>query len=194
VLSGALETSVGTCESGGAVAVESGFAGAIKTLGPTELLHVGSSDRVVPGDGPFGAPVKGGARIHVVGSGGVYQGSRLDEQGVEMGAVLFADSTCPTCRLNFFRVYGTGPSTALSHVHSQPEIIHVLDGELRVGPTRVGRGMSIFIPENRRYGFRTPDAFEFLNYRRDVSYVTHGRDDEVLMETGEGLGMERATA
>ena len=32
--------------------------------------------------------------------------------------------------------------------------------------------MSVAIPAGRRYGFRTPGAYRFLNYRKDASTYT----------------------
>jgi hypothetical protein len=50
-------------------------------------------------------------------------------------------------------------------LHSEDEIIHVLDGELLVGPLVIGPGTSIAIPAERRYSFRTRAGFRFVNYR-----------------------------
>src|SRR5438874_552137 len=79
---------------------------------------------------------------------------------------------CEPCRITFFKVSAPDARTAASHVHSEDEIIHVLSGELRVGPNVVAAGTSVAIPGNYRYGFRTPGPFSFLNYRRDASTYT----------------------
>ena len=51
------------------------------------------------------------------------------------------------------------PYVVGSHLHSEDEIIHVLSGALQVGPRKVSAGMSIAIPGQQRYGFRTDGAF-----------------------------------
>lgn len=95
----------------------------------------------------------------------------------------YADSLCPTCRINLFHVDRGGPSVSKSHFHSQDEIIHVLTGEIQVGRDAVSAGMSIAIPANVRYGFRAKDPFTFLNYRRDASYVTYGTSSARVLES-----------
>jgi hypothetical protein len=103
----------------------------------------------------------------------VYSDDRLAP--IEVGAtthLYFADSTCETCDIAFFRIDESGPYTSPSHLHSEDEIIHVLSGELQFGRQIVGPGMSVAIPAERRYAFRASAPFSFLNYRAGASTVT----------------------
>ena len=90
---------------------------------------------------------------------------------------------CPTCRIVFFRIDGKGEPYAVgSHLHSEDEIIHVLSGALQVGRHRIEPGMSVAIPANERYGFRTTGPFSFLNYRADASTYTLAPGTEPVLE------------
>src|SRR5262249_50307035 len=97
--------------------------------------------------------------------------------------------SCPTCRIAFFRIDSNSeePWVASSHMHSQDEIIHVLSGALQMGRDTVGAGMSVAIPGNHRYGFRTSGKFAFLNYRSDVSTTTTTPGSEPILETVDAL-------
>ena len=89
-------------------------------------------------------------------------------QPFPVGPYYYTDGTCPTCRITFFSVDGRGldePHRVGSHVHSHDEIVHVLEGDLQIGQVTVSEGMSVAVPANRRYGFRTPGPFRFLNYQ-----------------------------
>ena len=103
-----------------------------------------------------------------------------------LSVTYFCDGTCPTCRIGFFLVDGSvlaNGYSASSHLHSEDEIIHVLDGELRVGALKVPAGTSIAIPEGLRYSFRTSGPFRFLNYRADVSTILLKPGSEPFLET-----------
>jgi uncharacterized cupin superfamily protein len=82
--------------------------------------------------------------------------------------------------------------SASSHLHSEDEIIHVLEGELRVGTLTVPAGTSIAVPANLRYSFRTSQPFRFLNYRADVSTILLKPGSKPILEpvanlTGKGV-------
>jgi mannose-6-phosphate isomerase-like protein (cupin superfamily) len=103
-----------------------------------------------------------------------------------LSVTYLCDGTCPTCRITFLLVYGSGLAdgySASSHLHSEDEIIHVLEGELRVGTLTVPAGTSIAVPANLRYSFRTSQPFRFLNYRADVSTILLKPGSEPILET-----------
>jgi quercetin dioxygenase-like cupin family protein len=165
VSSGAVTVSNATCEAGGAVIVESGFPAEMHAEETTELVHVGPTLAGSSSSNGFGS-----ANPHDVH---VLSGDTLDP--IAVGSILhhyYADSTCSTCQIAFFRIDSSGDYTSPSHVHSEDEIIHVLSGSLQFGRQTVGPGMSIAIPAERRYGFRSTEPFSFLNYRADASTVT----------------------
>jgi mannose-6-phosphate isomerase-like protein (cupin superfamily)/quercetin dioxygenase-like cupin family protein len=189
VLDGALVVDGQTYPAGTAVVVESGASVVARAEAPTALVHVGPVSPVPPADGLLGPPDPDGHGVHVVPPGAA---NELNFGAIKQ--VSFADGSCPTCRIAFFRVESTGdePWVASSHLHSQDEIIHVLTGALQVGRTTVGPGMSIAIPAEQRYGFRTTGAFSFLNYRADVSTTVTTPGSEPILETVAALGSRRA--
>lgn len=190
LIEGLLEVDGRRCEARGAIIVESDAPATVKALAPSRILHVGS-DVAEPPDNPvFGKPAEDGHTVHVVSPSGLFVGTVEADDGVTMGGELFADSTCDTCRINFFRVWSDGPSVTESHEHTEDELIHVISGTLQVGPTRVDAGSTIAVPANRRYGFRTKGPFEFINYRRVTPYVVHKPGSEPILETGEGYKMQ----
>ena len=167
VATGALTVDGTTCDAGGAVIVESGVPAEVRAEEATGLVHVGSTSAVPSSGGLFGPPAADGHGVHVL------SGHQLAP--IEVGSishVYYADSTCPTCRIAFFRIDSSDDYASPSHAHSQDEIIHVLSGSLQFGRRTVGPGTSVAIPAERRYGFRSTEAFSFLNYRANGSSVT----------------------
>src|SRR5262249_3700579 len=81
--------------------------------------------------------------------------------------------------------------SAASHSHSEDEIIHMLDGTLHVGPVLVPAGASIAVPAHRRYGFRSPGGYRFLNYRAAVSTMTSGAGRDTILETVDAVRAAR---
>jgi hypothetical protein len=82
--------------------------------------------------------------------------------GDDATSVYFQDGTCPTCRITLFPYDGSLFSddyVGASHLRSEDEIMHVLDGELHVGPLVVGAGTSIAAQRDLRYGFSTKGPF-----------------------------------
>ena len=179
VLEGELEVDGVRCGSEGTAIVEAGAGACIRAVGDARIVHFGPASTAAPGDGLFGPPRESGRGVHVVS---VDEARPLSEDG-RYGARYYADSTCETCRITFFKVSAPDARTAASHIHSEDEIIHVLTGELRVGPNVVGAGTSVAIPGNYRYGFRTPGPFSFLNYRRDASTYTAAPGSDPMVET-----------
>jgi quercetin dioxygenase-like cupin family protein len=108
---------------------------------------------------------------------------RIESPDGDHGSVHYADSTCDTCRVTFFENYVRSAHVVSSHTHTQDEIIRMTSGELQVGRVTLRAGMSIAIPADRRYGFRTPGPFSFLNYRRDLSMYVGAPGSDPLPET-----------
>jgi quercetin dioxygenase-like cupin family protein len=179
VLEGELEVDGTRCGPETTAIVEAGAAAHMRALTDTKVIHFGPSSTTPPADGLFGPPSESGRGVHVFD---IEQARPLSEDG-SYGARYYADSTCDTCRITFFKVSSPDARTAASHIHSEDEIIHVLTGELRVGPNVVGAGTSVAIPGNYRYGFRTPGPFSFLNYRRDASTYIAAPGTEARIET-----------
>lgn len=179
VLSGELETDRDRCGEGGAVIVESGVPGFLRSTQDTRLLHFGPIETEPPSAGPFGPPQSEGHRMHVVPA---HECAALRAGNM----TFFADGGCPTCRAAFFMVdHRQSPEgrVGASHVHTEDEIIHVLDGTMQVGPVAIPAGRSVAIPAGRRYGYRTAGPLRFLNYRRDVSTFVTTPGSEPQFET-----------
>jgi quercetin dioxygenase-like cupin family protein len=183
IIDGAVSVEKETCTRGGAVIVESGVPAVMRADVTTELVHVGPVAEACPTGGLLGPADTQGHRLHVV--------EAEKAENIDFGVLantIFADSTCGTCRINFFRVDGPDqPYVVGSHLHSEDEIIHVLSGALQVGPRTVSAGMSIAIPGGQRYGFRTTGGYSFLNYRADASTVVTAPGSEPRLETVESL-------
>lgn len=167
--------------SGGAVVIESDAMARVRAASQVRLLHFGPAADEPPGDGIMGPPLSGSHDLHV-------HRSAADAPAVGEGPVtrFFADGTCERCRIALFTVASEEGYVGRSHVHSEDEIIHVLEGTLRVGTLEVGAGSAIAVPAGRRYSFRSAEAFRFVNYRRDVSTFRFARGVEQL-ETLAGL-------
>jgi hypothetical protein len=102
---------------------------------------------------------------------------------------MFADSTCPTCRITLFVTGRDEPYTSSRHSHSADEVLYVLRGEVRFGSRRLGPGDAVAIEGGYKYGFRSgPDGFAFLNYRRDASEQTSD-GDVARLEGGKARGL-----
>jgi hypothetical protein len=179
VIEGELDVDGVRCGPDAAAIVEARASASMRATTATRIVHFGPSSTAPPADGLFGPPREPGHSVHVCT---LEQARPLSEDG-EYGARYYADSTCETCRITFFKVTAPEAKTAGSHIHSEDEIIRVLTGELRVGPNVVKAGSSVAIAGNYRYGFRTPGPFSFLNYRRDASTYTGAPGSEPVVET-----------
>ncbi len=178
VLEGTVEAAGQLCGPDGAVVVEADAAATVRAVTDTRLLHVGSISRPRPRTtADAGSP--GTPGVHVVD---VASGRHVRFEGHPIENVYFADSTCPSCQIVLFSVSCDEAHVAASHLHSEDEIIHVVDGELQVGPQTLRAGMSVAIPAGRRYGFRTPGAYKFINYRRDASTFTGAPGSDPVVE------------
>ncbi len=174
VHSGALAYGERLCEAGGSIIVEAGVPARVRAVGATEIMHFGPAESAAPTTGPLGPAKSEGHGVHVIGEAdGTRMGAKAPT-GVEYDVLYYKDGSCPTCRLCIFRVASDRAGLTVPHIHTQDEIIHVLQGELHVGKIVVPAGKSIAIKANIRYGFTTPGPALFLNYRADASYYDDG--------------------
>ncbi len=179
VVSGALEHDGKRCGTDGVILVEAGVPATVRALGETELLHFGPTETAPPAEGPLGGPSSTDHRVHVI--------PFEETEPVRAGFMTFySDGSCPSCRIALFTVdrrNAPEPRNFASHLHSEDEIIHILDGSINVGPVPVAAGQGVAVPGERRYGFRSPGPLRFINYRRDISTVVHGVGSEPELET-----------
>jgi mannose-6-phosphate isomerase-like protein (cupin superfamily) len=178
VIDGTLDIGGRRCGPDGAVICESGVPATLRALTNVRLVHFGPVEAAPPTGGFLGAPSDEGRGVHVVDA---------DEAEAQRTGVLtfFSDGSCPTCRAALFtmdRRTEYEPRTYRSHKHSEDEIIHVLEGEIDVGPVHISAGMGVAVPGDRRYGFKSTGPLRFLNYRRDISTVVHGVGTEPELE------------
>jgi hypothetical protein len=175
VVDGELDTDGSVCGAGGAVVVESGATPIVRALADTQVIHVGAD----PLDEPrrFGMLSDPGRGVHVV-----------DERGLEVTladgsspsrVAYFATGKCPSCRLMLYRVGGDGDTR--SHVHTQPQLQHVLSGTIQVGQFTLGPDTTFAVPAGYRYGYRASGPWELLVHRPDLSMMRH-RSDEALFD------------
>lgn len=187
VLSGAMAIDGRTCPAGGGIVVESDVETTATAIGPTHIVHLGSTDPRPPAGGLLGAPQLDGHGVHVVGPRGAFQSG--EDEGVH--AVWFTDATCETCRAQLFTV--TGPPNleprGKSHTHSVDEIIYVLDGTITMGSYTLDPGSALCVPADVRYALvGGPDGHSFLNFRRDVSEQVYARGTTAILETALARG------
>jgi hypothetical protein len=188
VSSGTVEVDGQQADAGGVAIIEADVPAVLRSIGDAELVHFGPTVAGARTDGVLGPPEPTGHRVHVIGPEGAYQ--RVPPIDLPLTTRVFADSNCKTCRINFFRVSGDAAFISGSHVHTQDEIIHLLAGELRVGRKLLTPGMSVMIPGGTRYGFRTPGAYSFLNYRPDMSMLTIEPGSEPRLESMRPEGVD----
>ncbi|HEX4082919.1 MAG TPA: hypothetical protein VHX40_08150 [Acidimicrobiales bacterium] len=193
VLDGELALDGTACDPKTAVIIEAGVPATVRAVSDARILHFGPTEAEAPIDGLLGPALGVGHQVHVVDADDAPQVGSGDGPG----AVYYADSSCPTCRIALFEVHCGTPHVVSSHTHSEDEIIRVMTGELRVGRVTVTAGMSIAVPGELRYGFRTPGPYSFLNYRRDASLyvgtpgsppILEGAEASRRMASGQELG------
>jgi mannose-6-phosphate isomerase-like protein (cupin superfamily) len=188
VAAGVLECDGATVAAGSTLVIEAGVRRAVRAIGPTSVLHFGPVSTVDRTGGLLGAAERPGRGTHIVSP--EEAPSIYFPGGDGTTSIYFCDSTCPTCRITFFLYDGSALRdgyTGVSHLHSEDEIMHVLSGELHVGPLVVAPGMSIAVPGNLRYSFRTPGPFRYLTYRADVSTAVVTPDSAPVLETVSNL-------
>jgi hypothetical protein len=184
VLAGCLEVDGQRCAAGGGVVLEATTPAVVRVVTDTSVLHSGTTADVPPRDGPLGPPATDGRSVHVFPSAD--SSHRLKAVGRPLFTEFFTDGTCRTCRIAHFVIDGrqaTDGYTGKSHLHSEDEIIFMIEGSIRLGTTVVAEGQSVAVPANRRYGFRTTGPFRFLNYRGDVASATFQPGSHPVFET-----------
>jgi len=184
VQSGILDCDGRQLTDGSTLIVEAGASIVVRSVGVTQVVHFGTVAAASPTGGLLGGPAGQGRGIHVVRpqeAPSVHFGG-----GDNATSVYFADGTCRSCRIALFlydgSIFAEGYAGA-SHFHSEDEIMHVLDGELHVGPLTVARGACIAVPQNVRYCFRTSGPFRYLGYRADVSTAVVQPGTDPVLET-----------
>ncbi len=175
--SGEIRIGERVCGSGGAIVIESRCDAIVDVTADARLLHMGPREVDVPSDGLNGPVDHPGSQAHVVGPGGWYAASSPGRD-----SKYFADSTCPTCRLTLLYTSRTEAYVSATHSHSVDELIHVVWGEIHLGRQVLSAGDTLAVEAHRRYGFRAPAGFGFLNYRRDASQQTIERGSPPIME------------
>jgi hypothetical protein len=171
------------CGPGETLVVESGVPLEAVAGEATEVVHFGPTDPAPPTGGHYGPAATSGHGAHIVASGGLAAlvvGPRDTR--------FLADSRCATCRPTLLLVRGEEAWESTAHSHSEDELVHVLDGTLRLGAYRAEEGDTIAMPADLRYRLRSDGAFAFLNYRRDVAFQTVDRHAEPVLETSDGNG------
>ena len=182
VLDGELEVNGARCRPRGVAIIEAGVATSARAVNDVRILHFGPVSTEPPADGPLGAPSSVGRHVHVIN---VEDAVYLESDDGERASLHYADSTCETCRVAFFENIFREPDVVSSHTHTQDEIMRMTSGEIQMGPVALRTGMSVSIPGDHRYGFRSSGAFSFLNYRRDLSMYVGAPGATALLETVE---------
>lgn len=168
------------------VVVEANAVPRIMASVPTRVVHMGPRDDAPPTDGLYGPAKPAGGHVHVVGPRGTFEAQ--GEPGRETR--FFADATCVSCRLWLLYTARRFAYESPIHSHSQDELIHVLEGEIRLGTLRVGPGSTLFIAAHQPYHFTSGEqGFGFLNYRRDASEMTTRSTGDTLVEAGATAGL-----
>ena len=171
VESGRLEVDGAVAAAGGAVVIERGALGDVRVVDDARIVHFGRADS------PEGVAADHRPTFHVVGSDGMFGPG--DRPAGETRITFFANGSCPGCDIVLFRLIGEGGHVQHSHSHTADEFIHVLAGAVQVGRDRIEDGMTIAIPADRLYGFRTKEAWSYLNYR-PVPSETHLANGELV--------------
>jgi quercetin dioxygenase-like cupin family protein len=183
VISGCLDCSDGRVAAGSTLIIEAGVPTILRASEPTRLVHFGPASTSSPAGGLLGPPDGAGRGIHALAP---EDASSIRFAGDNATSVYFRDGTCSTCRITFFlydgSVFADG-YIGVSHAHSEAEIMHVLEGELHVGPLIVSAGTSIAVPRALRYSFRTEGPFRYLTYRADVSTAVVTPGSTPVLET-----------
>jgi hypothetical protein len=184
VVSGGLDYAGGRVAAGSTLIVEAGVPTIVRSSSATRLVHFGPMSPLPPSGGLLGPADDADRGMHAL--------TPQDASSIRFGggdnatSIYFRDGTCPTCRITFFLYDGSVFSdgyVGVSHVHSEDEIMHVLEGELKVGPLVVSPGTSIAVPRELRYSFRTEGPFRYLNYRADVSTAVVRPGSTPVLET-----------
>lgn len=92
--------------------------------------------------------------------------------------VVFADSGCQSCGLWLHESRLPGSVPIQRHLHTEDEIIVVLDGCLKLGREELRTGDAVAIDANTMYMFKTgPEGLRFINFRPSEPYVVMATPD-----------------
>lgn len=177
------------CPAGAAVILEARAVPTLLVRAPSRILHMGAYDetpRRAETGGREGV-VASAPGVHVVGPRGVCE-------AIEPGraARFFADATCPTCSVWLLLTSRSVAYESPIHSHARDELIHVLQGEIRIGSLALAPGDTVFIAADQVYRFRSgPAGFAFLNYRSAASVMTIRPSGQKIVENGAATGMVR---
>jgi hypothetical protein len=167
------------CGAGSAIVVEAGVDATVRASEPARILHFGPVSAEPPTEGPLGPADIDRRDVHVWSEHDVhvktYEGHPFESR-------FYTDGSCPTCRLALFEIRCPQEFRTVSHIHTEDEIIHVLEGELQVGPTTVTAGSSLSIPRGVRYALKSNGPFRFLNYRSDLAAFIGTPGSEPILE------------
>ena len=167
--------------------VEANTVAAATVLEPTRTIHFGSTLDLPASDRADIAPTSHEHGIHIVARDEADGMTVKTADGTSFKTQYYADGTCQTCSAALLRVETDGPAAAPPHSHSVNEIIHVLRGEMHLGAKVVAAGMSLSVPADMRYAFKTDGPIEFINYRPEVSYFSDANFQSPALETVAGI-------
>jgi quercetin dioxygenase-like cupin family protein len=168
------------CEAGSAIVVEAGSNAALSAADEAVLVHFGVHESSV--GQPPAEP-----RVHFVDRRGRHR-SVATRNGTSIETRSYFDSTCSGCSVGLLVGSSDGEYRGSSHHHSSPEIVHVLAGEIMIGPTAVAAGGSVAVPAHRRYRLKMTPGSVFVNYRPRASSIVHDPKVAPRDETADTLG------
>ncbi|MDW3215566.1 MAG: hypothetical protein R8G01_16320 [Ilumatobacteraceae bacterium] len=176
VCSGELDVGGRSCPAGGSVVIESEAHPVVRTAVPSVVLHMGP---VEPSATSRSGTAERRSSVHIVGPEGW-----LAAISPGRASRYYADSTCEGCDLTLLFTSRDRAYVSPTHSHSVDELIHVLEGPIRLGAHTLDAGDTLAVAADRRYGFRADDGFAFLNYRSAASVQTVERGSPPIVEGG----------
>ena len=180
VVEGELAVGAGRACAGGAVIIESDTATELRAISHSRIVHVGSDSDALVEARPLGLPAARGRGVHLLEPTGI---RALGTNATARSTVAyFANGKCPSCRIMLYRVQSEGDTR--SHVHTQPQLQHVLSGTIGIGGFTVSKGMTFAVPAGYRYGYRAEGPWELLVYRPDLSMMRYKPQEDLVDEGG----------
>jgi quercetin dioxygenase-like cupin family protein len=181
VIEGELSVGKDSAVPGGVVIVESNTPFELLAGSDSRIIHIGTDVEALGDDRPLGIAAAVGHGVHLLGPGGI---PSLKGDGTTKSKVsYFANGKCPSCRMMLYRVSSEGDTR--SHTHTQPQLQHVLKGDIRIGPFQVSAGMTFAVPAGYRYSYRSEGEWELLVHRPDLSMIRYKPDDALMDEGGD---------
>ncbi|MGE0383179.1 MAG: cupin domain-containing protein [Gammaproteobacteria bacterium] len=177
-----------TVSPGDAVFLEAGANAHLAAEVPSRIVQFGSFEPA-PRLATDGADAQPGEK-KIVPPQGAAGKVATGPDGTVYKTRYYADGTQPGCRAALLRVEIDASARVPPHSHSAHEIIHVLNGRIRLGAQTVSAGMSLSVAGNTRYAFETEGPIDFINYRPEVSYITSstpGSNPKPVLETPRGI-------